>query len=76
MQMARTQKQPGFEQRLEQLEEIIASLEQGEMPLDKSIEAYRRGVELTRALREQLDGARQQLKMLDGEPAADAEKSE
>ena len=43
--MAKTQKKPGFEEQLEQLEAVIAALEQGDMPLDKSIEEYRRGVE-------------------------------
>lgn len=67
--MAKTQKRPGFEQRLEQLEAVIVALEQGDMPLDKSIEEYRRGVELTRALKSQLEGARKQLALLDEEQA-------
>lgn len=65
--MAKTQKQPSFEKQLEQLEELISALEQGDMPLDKSIEAYKQGVELTRALRAQLEGARQQLRVLDAD---------
>ena len=65
--MAKAQKQLGFEKQLEQLEEVIASLEQGDMPLDKSIEAYKRGVELTRTLRAQLNGAIEQLKVLDAD---------
>ncbi len=32
-----------FEQALEQLEKIVASLETGDVPLDKSIEIYERG---------------------------------
>ena len=73
--MAKTQKKPGFEEQLEQLEAVIAALEQGDMPLDKSIEEYRRGVELTRALKAQLEGARRQLALLDAdeeEKAGDA----
>ena len=65
--MAKTQKKPGFEEQLEQLEAVIAELEQGDMPLDKSIEEYRRGVELTRALKAQLEGARRQLALLDAD---------
>lgn len=65
--MAKAQKQLGFEKQLEQLEEVIASLEQGDMSLDKSIEAYKRGVELTRTLRAQLNGAIEQLKVLDAD---------
>ncbi|MGN0742105.1 MAG: exodeoxyribonuclease VII small subunit, partial [Candidatus Fimadaptatus sp.] len=55
------------EEQLEQLEAVIAALEQGDMPLDKSIEEYRRGVELTRALKAQLEGARRQLALLDAD---------
>ncbi len=73
--MAKTQKQPGFEKQLEQLEEVIASLEQGDMPLDKSIEAYKRGVELTRTLRAQLNGAIEQLKVLDADTNDNADES-
>ena len=32
-----------FEQAMEQLEKIVESLEQGDVPLDKSIEHYERG---------------------------------
>ena len=74
--MAKTQKQPGFEKQLDQLEEVIAALEQGDMPLDKSIEAYKQGVELTRALHKQLEGARQQLKVLGEDEDADSQEAE
>lgn len=70
--MAKTQKKPGFEEQLEQLEAVIAALEQGDMPLDKSIEEYRRGVELTRALKAQLEGARRQLALLDADEEENA----
>ena len=74
--MAKTQKKPGFEEQLEQLEAVIAALEQGDMPLDKSIEEYRRGVELTRALKAQLEGARRQLALLDADEGEDGETGE
>lgn len=74
--MAKTQKKPGFEEQLEQLEAVIAALEQGDMPLDKSIEEYRRGVELTRALKAQLEGARRQLALLDADECGDGENGE
>ena len=74
--MAKTQKKPGFEEQLEQLEAVIAALEQGDMPLDKSIEEYRRGVELTRAHKAQLEGARRQLALLDADEGEDGENGE
>ncbi|HIU47170.1 MAG TPA: exodeoxyribonuclease VII small subunit [Candidatus Fimadaptatus faecigallinarum] len=69
--MAKTQKQPTFEQKLEELEQIIGGLEQGDMPLDRAIATYKRGVELTRELKTQLEGAREQLKVLNASDAAD-----
>ena len=74
--MAKTQKKPGFEEQLEHLEAVIAALEQGDMPLDKSIEEYRRGVELTRALKAQLEGARRRLALLDADEGGDGENGE
>ena len=43
---------------------------------DKSIEAYKQGVELTRALHRQLEGARQQLKVLSEDEDADSQEAE
>lgn len=71
--MAKTQKQPTFEQQFNELEALISSMDQGEMPLDESIEAYKRGVELIRALNERLEGARAELKVLDMDSAKAAE---
>ncbi len=70
--MAKTQRQPTFEQKLEQLEQIISGLEQGDLPLDGAMDAYRRGVELTRELKTQLDGAREQLRVLTAADAPEA----
>ena len=72
--MAKAQKRPGFEEQLEQLETVIAALEKGDMPLDKSIEAYRGGVELVRSLKSELEGAREQLRVLDED--GDAQQDE
>ncbi|MGI6182881.1 MAG: exodeoxyribonuclease VII small subunit [Candidatus Fimadaptatus sp.] len=73
--MAKAQKRLGFEGQLEQLEAVIAALEKGDMPLDKSIEAYRSGVELVRSLRGELEGAREQLRVLDGDGDAQDERA-
>ena len=39
-------KKPTFEQALEQLEQIVAEIEQGKVPLEESIEKYAQGVRL------------------------------
>ncbi|MFL2753643.1 MAG: exodeoxyribonuclease VII small subunit [Gammaproteobacteria bacterium] len=37
-----------FESSLEKLEEIVAELESGDLPLEKSIKAFEEGIKLTR----------------------------
>ena len=83
-------KEPGFEARLEALEEILEALERQELGLEESLEQFRAGVEhLTRcralldaheaALEELLDadGARRALQIDDEglRPADDATES-
>ena len=38
--------EPGFDQRLEELEGIVAELEEGGLGLEPAIERYQRGIEL------------------------------
>lgn len=48
--MARTKKeQPSFEQLLERLEQTVAGLEQGNLPLTELLQKYGEGVELIKA---------------------------
>jgi exodeoxyribonuclease VII small subunit len=46
--MAEAAKEPGFEEALERLEEIVALLERGEAPLDGTIELFEEGIRLSR----------------------------
>lgn len=54
-----------FETALLQLEELVASMESGALPLEESLTAYRRGVALTRICQERLAQAEQQVKVLE-----------
>lgn len=54
-----------FETALSQLEELVASMESGALPLEESLAAYRRGVALTRICQERLAQAEQQVKVLE-----------
>ena len=47
-----------------ELEQIIRSLESGEMELEDSLESYTRGVELLKSLRERLANAEQKVQVL------------
>ena len=68
--MAKTQKQskePGFEEALEQLELIVARLEDGSEPLEKSLKLFEDGVGLARKCQQLLDDAQKRITMLIGE---------
>jgi exodeoxyribonuclease VII small subunit len=63
-----------FEQALEELEGIVAHMEDGTLSLDQSLAAYRRGAELVKVCETALERAKEQVRVLDGEllrPLAD-----
>ena len=47
-----------------ELEQIVRSLESGDLELEDSLERYSRGVELLKALRERLSSAEQKVRVL------------
>ena len=51
-------KTPSFEDRLRRLQEVVAALENGELPLEDSVRLYKEGLTLSRSCREQLEKAR------------------
>jgi exodeoxyribonuclease VII small subunit len=54
-----------FEQALDQLDQLVRRMESGELGLDESLAAYRRGAELARFCQGKLAGAEQQIQKLD-----------
>lgn len=53
-----------FEKALADLESIVEKLEQGDLPLDESLKAFERGVELTRHCQVALKQAEQKVEIL------------
>ncbi len=53
-----------FEDALNALEDIIKNLENGNMPLDKSLESFEEAVNLIRLCNEKLENAEQKVKIL------------
>jgi len=53
-----------FETALEQLESLVSHMENGALPLDQSLAAYQKGVELARICQRLLDSAEEQVKVL------------
>lgn len=56
---------PSFETALAELEKIVATMEEGQMPLEQSLAAYKRGAELLKLCQSQLQDAQQQVKILE-----------
>lgn len=55
---------PTFEDRLRRLQEVVAALENGELPLEDSVRLYKEGLTLSRACREQVEKARNEINLL------------
>ena len=53
-----------FEDALKQLEKIVAELESGSAPLEKSLELYQRGAELKKLCEDRLEAARLQVEKI------------
>lgn len=53
-----------FEQSLEELETIVRKLEDGDLPLEKSLELFEQGVKLSRECRERLTNAERRIEVL------------
>ncbi len=47
-----------FETNLKELEKTVLALESGELPLDKAVELYSKGMELSLSCRKELDAAK------------------
>lgn len=56
-----------FEQALDELDALVRRMEAGELSLEDSIAAYRRGAELARYCQGKLAAAEQEISKLDGE---------
>ena len=54
-----------FEAALAELEQVVADMEGGKLPLEESLAAYQRGAELLRQCRSRLDDAQQQVRILE-----------
>lgn len=53
-----------FERALKELEELVGRMEQGDLPLEESLKAFERGIELTRACQQALKEAEQKVEIL------------
>ena len=59
--------QPGLEEAMRELQSIVEQLESGELPLEASVAAYKRGSELVQYCAAQLERVEKQVKVLEGD---------
>lgn len=62
---AKSQPPQSLEAALAELEKIVSSMEEGELPLERSLAAYKRGAELLKYCQAALQDAQQQVKVLE-----------
>ncbi|HTS85272.1 MAG TPA: exodeoxyribonuclease VII small subunit [Usitatibacter sp.] len=60
-----------FEKALEELEALVARMEEGKLPLEESLGAYQRGAELIKYCESKLADAQARIAVLDGESLRD-----
>ncbi|WP_394792167.1 exodeoxyribonuclease VII small subunit [Rhodoferax sp.] len=54
-----------YEAAQEELEQLVARLESGQMPLEQLLSGYQRGAQLLQFCRDKLEAVEQQIKVLD-----------
>jgi len=57
-------KPPSFEDGLQQLEAIVKEMEGGELPLERALDLFERGMKLSEACRKQLEEAETRVEIL------------
>jgi len=62
----KTAETPSFEEALSELEELVVTLERGELSLEESLKSFERGVQLTRTCQQALKEAEQKVQILSG----------
>jgi exodeoxyribonuclease VII small subunit len=61
-------KTAGFEQTLAELEQLVAQMESGNLPLDEALRQFERGVQLTRECQQALQAAQARVQVLVQKP--------
>ena len=74
------QSNPSFEASMARLEQIVRSMERGDVALEESLKLFQEGTELVRSCQKLLDEAQLQVKMImtapDGSPVEEAFQDE
>ena len=71
----KAEKLPSFEQALEELEEMVHTMESGQLTLEQLVTTYERGAKLISHCESVLDGARKRLDLITLKPSAEGSKA-
>ena len=69
--MTEEKKEPGIDEKLKALEEIISCMEEEDISLEDALASFEEGVKLVKETREMLTGIEEKLKVLTDEEAED-----
>lgn len=72
---SKTQKDPSFEEALEELEDMVETMESGQLPLEQLITSYERGASLVDHCESVLNDARKRLELITLKPKDAAKTS-
>lgn len=64
-----------YEAALEELEQLLAQIESGQLPLEQLLAGYQRGAQLLAFCRSRLQAVQQQIQVLDGDIARSLDES-
>ena len=62
--MPEAEKAESFENGLQELEKIVKEMESGDLPLERALELYEKGMKLSESCRKQLEEAETRIEML------------
>ncbi|MFG6114388.1 exodeoxyribonuclease VII small subunit [Halobacillus sp. MO56] len=62
--MSENHKELSFEEAIEQLENLVEKLEEGDVPLEKAINYYQEGMKLSKTCSEKLNRVEQQMQQI------------
>lgn len=65
---------PGFEQRLERLEQLAEKLREGNIPLEEAVALFEEGMKLSKTLEKDLSRVERRVEILTREPGSDEDE--
>ena len=65
-----------FDKKMQKLQKIVQELEKKDLPLEKGVQLFKEGMELSRSCRKQLEDARHEMSIFNADPDADRSRDD